>query len=220
MTSNSCHLLGCQSCRLLGCQLLPLLSPLSSSHVFVDSAAFCSLPSLWLISVLFLLWALLAPAFFNDRKRPRVLLSSLVDDGGVSAHSLAIVVAASLSFCIRCLCRLLSSSSPTHHLLIVVLCLCRLPTNTCIVDVIVRVVAAVAESPAESSILLLPHCCRPLLALPCPCCLMIVVFSALAECVLSRCHRQYPRSRPPSSPSLIWLIVASLVALARNHGHV
>ena len=73
--------------------------------------AFCPLPSLWLIVVLFLFWASFAPAVFNDRKRPRALLSSLIDDGGVSAHPSTDIVAVPLSFRISRLCMSLSSPS-------------------------------------------------------------------------------------------------------------
>ena len=64
-----------------------------------------------LFVVLVLSW-LSAPAVFNGRKWSRVLLSFLVDDGSVSAHPSAIVIAMPLSFCIGHLSMPLSSPSP------------------------------------------------------------------------------------------------------------
>ncbi len=125
-------------------------------------------PLLCLIVVLFLSCALLAPAVFNNNKRHRALSSSLINDGGISAHPSAFVIAVPLKialvlFARRCHRRLLP-----NHLVIVVLCLFRLPTKTCIVDVVVRVTAAAVESLAESFIPLLPHCHCPLLSSPLP----------------------------------------------------
>ena len=115
-TSNPCYPLdGCQfvvrltvSCHHCCCRHCPL-----SSHLVAGSVIFCPLPSLWLIVVLFLSWALSAPAVFNKRVRHRALLSSLANDGGISAHPSAIVITVSFSFRIGHLCTLLSSPSPT-----------------------------------------------------------------------------------------------------------
>ena len=76
------------------------------------SATFFPPPLLLLIVVLFLLWTLSAPAVFNDRKGPRALPLSLVDDGGVCAQPSAIVNPVPLSFCISCLCMSLSVPCP------------------------------------------------------------------------------------------------------------
>ena len=83
-----------------------------------------------------------------------------------------------------------------HHLLIDVLCLCRLPTKTCIVNVVVRLVAAAAESLAESSSLtsriVVARCCHR----PCPYHLLIVFLSALEELIISSCHWHHQHCRP------------------------
>ena len=73
------------------------------------------------------------------------------------------LLSTSVVFARCCHCRLIF-----HHLLIVVLYLCQPPAKTCIIDVVVRVVAAVVDSLPESPIPLLLHSHCPSLPSPLP----------------------------------------------------